>query len=142
MSIYLNWVVMSTVKICLGWPFWPFHPIFWDEKNSLKMVWNGLKIIWKNDIRIVWLCKFHDGINSWDLKILYRDLKNWKKWLNKKWNGMVWRIRKVEKNNKKNRMELNGWNVYAKQGVNISLFVFFWNLFSTKEQKSFVSAKE
>ena len=43
-------------------------------------------------------------INGWDLRILYRDLKSWIKWLKK--NGMVWMIRKVEKKWKK--IEWNG----------------------------------
>ena len=38
---------------------------------------------------MVWLCEFQDDINCWDLKILYRDLKSWKK------NEMVCRIRKL-----------------------------------------------
>ena len=25
----------------------------WDGKNSLKMVWNGLKMVWKNDVKMV-----------------------------------------------------------------------------------------
>ena len=52
------------------------------------MVWNGLKMVWKNNVRMVWLCEFWVGINDWDLKILSRSLKNWKKWLKK--NGMEW----------------------------------------------------
>ena len=28
---------------------------------------------------MVWLFKFRGGINGWDLKTLYKDLKNWKK---------------------------------------------------------------
>ena len=47
--------------------------------------------------RMVWLCEFRDYINGWDLKILYRDLENWKKM---KWNRIIWRIWKVEKNEK------------------------------------------
>ena len=71
---------------------------FFNEKNSLKIIWNGLKIIWKNDIRMIWFYEFWDGINGLDLKILYRDLESWKKWLKKlEWNGMVWRIEKSEK---------------------------------------------
>ena len=37
------------------------------------------------------ICKFRDSINDWDLKILYKDLESWKKWLKKnrmKWNGL------------------------------------------------------
>ena len=41
------------VSLCLVYQLKQFHPIFWDEKKSLKMVWNGLKMIYKNDIRIV-----------------------------------------------------------------------------------------
>ena len=67
-----------------------------------------MKINWKNDVRMVWLCEFRGSMNGWDLKILYRDLKSWKK-LSKK-NGMVWRIRKVEKNEK------TEWNVMIKMG--------------------------
>ena len=70
----------------------PSH--FLDRKNGLKMICNGLKIIWKNDVRMVWLCKFRGGMNGWDLKILYRDLKSWKKMI---WNEIVWKIRKIEK---------------------------------------------
>ena len=47
---------------------------------------NGLKIIWKmvrKMSRIVWLCEFRNDINGWDLKMLYRDLKSWKKELKK-----------------------------------------------------------
>ena len=40
----------------------------------------------KNDVRMVWLCWFWGSMNGWDLKILYRDLESWKKWLKK--NGM------------------------------------------------------
>ena len=40
---------------------------------------------------IIWLCEFRGDINGWDLKILYRDLKSWKKRLKKiEWNGMVY----------------------------------------------------
>ena len=41
-------------------------------------------------------------MNGWDLKILYRDLESWKKngWKKMEWNGIVWRIKKVEKNEK------------------------------------------
>ena len=43
-----------TFKLPLfGWPFWPFHPICWDGKNGLEIIWNGLKIVWKNDVRMV-----------------------------------------------------------------------------------------
>ena len=77
----------------------------WNGKNGLKMVSNGLKkkICW-----MVWICEFRGGINGWDLKILYRNLKSWKKWLKK--NGMVWRIEKSEKIewNGIGRMEWNG----------------------------------
>ena len=48
--------------------------------------------------RIVWFCEFWCDINDWDLKILYRDLESWKKWLKKvEWNEIVWRIEKSEK---------------------------------------------
>ena len=79
---------------CLVRSFWPSLTIFWYGKKNLKM-------ICKNDIRMVWLCWFWGSMNGWDLKILYRDLESWKKWLKKmKWNGIVWRIWKVEKNEK------------------------------------------
>ena len=79
---------------CLVWSFWPSLTIFWYGKKSLKM-------ICKNNVRMVWLCWFWGSMNGWDLKILYRDLESWKKWLKKmKWNGIVWRIWKVEKNEK------------------------------------------
>ena len=63
-----------------------------------KMVWEMVRKI----IRMVWLCEFRGGINGWDLKILYRDLKSWKKWLKKKWNGMEWfgGLEKLKKNKK------------------------------------------
>ena len=36
----------NSLTMCLVWPFWPFHPIYWDgnemEKMVLKMVWNSL----------------------------------------------------------------------------------------------------
>ena len=50
---------------------------------------------------MIWLCKFQGGINGWDLKILYRNLESWKKWLKK--NGMEWNSLK------KNEMEWNSW---------------------------------
>ena len=62
---------------------------------------NSLEWFEKNDVRMVWLCEFRGGTNGWDLKILYKDLKSWKK---KEWNGL-WRIRKVEKSEK---MKCNG----------------------------------
>ena len=34
--------------------------------------------------RMIWLCEFWGGINSWDLKILYGDLESWKKEVEKK----------------------------------------------------------
>ena len=76
------------LTMCLGKSFCPSHFILWDVKNGLKMVWNGLKkkICW-----MVWLCEFRSGINGWDLKILYKNLKSWKKWLKKneiEWNGL------------------------------------------------------
>ena len=40
-------------------------------------------------------------MNGWDLKILYRDLESWKKWLKK--NGMEWNSLK------KNEMRWNSW---------------------------------
>ena len=40
-------------------------------------------MVCKNDVRMVWLCWFWSNMNGWDLKILYRDLENWKKWLKK-----------------------------------------------------------
>ena len=63
------------------------------------MVWNGLKIVCKNDVRMVWPCWFWSSMNGWDLKYyigIWKVEKNgWKKM---KWNGIVWRIWKVEKN--------------------------------------------
>ena len=111
------------LTLCLVWPFWPFYPIYWDgneiEKMVLKMVWNYLKMIYKNDVRMIWLCWFWGNMNGWDLKILYKDLESWKKWLKKmKWNGIVWRIWKVEKNG----MEWNGRNGWNKQGVTHSKY--------------------
>ena len=45
------------LTLCLVWPFWPFHPIYWDgngmEKMVLKMVWNCLKMVCKNDVRMI-----------------------------------------------------------------------------------------
>ena len=76
---------------CLGKPFQPFFTIL----NGLKMDW---KIVWEMIWKMVWLYKFQDGINGWDLKILYRDLESWKKWLKKvEWNEMVRRIEKSKK---------------------------------------------
>ena len=50
-------VQRPTLTPCLVWPFWPFHPIYWDgnemEKMVLKMVWNSLKMVCKNDVRMV-----------------------------------------------------------------------------------------
>ena len=63
--------------MCLGKPFY----LFWPFQNSLKIV--------RKMSRMVWLCEFWSGINGWDLKILYKDLKSKKK---------------IEK---KNRMERN-----------------------------------
>ena len=59
---------------------------------------------------MVWFCEFRGGINDWDLKILYRDLKSWKKRLKK--NGMEWfgGLEKLKK--------WNGWNGWGKQMVN------------------------
>ena len=57
-------------------------------------------MIWKNNVRMVWLCEFRDSMNGWDLKILYRNLKSWKKMVKKngmEWNGIVWSIKKVKK---------------------------------------------
>ena len=53
---------------------------------------------------MVWLCEFRGGINSWDLKILYKDLESWKNgWKKIEWNKMDCRIRKVEKKNNKKK---------------------------------------
>ena len=57
---------------------------------------------------MIWFCWFWGGTNGWDLKILYSNLKSLKKWLKK--NEMVWRIWKVEKNEK---IE---WNEMIKMG--------------------------
>ena len=35
------WVL--SFYMCLSKPFCPSHSIFWDGKNGLKIVWNGLK---------------------------------------------------------------------------------------------------
>ena len=63
---------------------------------------NSLEWFEKNDVRMVWLCEFRGGTNGWDLKILYKDLKSWKKKNEmvcgglrklkkmKKWNAMEW----------------------------------------------------
>ena len=77
---------MFELMACLGKPFCPSHSILWDGKNGLE--WFEKKICW-----MVWLCEFRGGINGWDLKILYKDLESWKKWLKKKWNGMEWFVR-------------------------------------------------
>ena len=52
---------------------------------------------------MIWLCEFRNDINGWDLKKLYRDLKSWKKMIEKK-NEIVCKI--------KNWMVLNNmeWN--------------------------------
>ena len=61
---------------------------FWPFLDGLKIVW---KIV-KRMIKMVWLCEFWSGINSWDLKILYRNLETRKKKLIEKigmeWNGL------------------------------------------------------
>ena len=54
-------IMSALIRSChyhiLVWPFWPFHPIYWDgnemEKMVLKMVWNSLKMVCKNDVRMV-----------------------------------------------------------------------------------------
>ena len=50
-------------------------------------------------------------MNGWDLKILYRDLESWKKWLKKmEWNRIVWRIfKKLKKMKNGNGMEWEKW---------------------------------
>ena len=60
------------------------------------------KMDW-NDYEMVWLCKFRSGINSWDLKILYRDYENLKNyWKKMEWNGLEdyesWKKIKKKKN--------------------------------------------
>ena len=88
----------------MGKPFWSFFTIL----NSLKIVW---KIVWRMVSKMIWLYKFWGGI-----KILYRDLESWKKWLKKvEWNGMVLRIEKSEK------IKWNGMGRMA--GANIRLFL-------------------
>ena len=42
-------------------------------------------------------------MSGWDLKILYRDLENWKKWLKNKIKWFGW-LKKVEKKKKWNGM--------------------------------------
>ena len=54
-------------------------------------------------------------MNGWDLKILYRDLKSWKKWLKK--NGMVRRIRKVDKSEKIERNGMGKMSTPNKEGI-------------------------
>ena len=54
---------------------------------------------------MVWLYKFWSDINGWDLKILYRDLENWKKIIEK--SGIEWNDLEDWKK-WKNRMEWNG----------------------------------
>ena len=61
----------------------PFFFIFWNDQNSLKMIWKIICKIAKKISRIVWLCEFGCDINDWDLKTLYKDLKSWKKNLKK-----------------------------------------------------------
>ena len=46
----------KSVTLCLVWSFWSFHLIYWNKKNSFKIVWNNLKMICKNNVRMVWLC--------------------------------------------------------------------------------------
>ena len=66
----------------------PFYSLGWEKWFEIGLEWFEKKICW-----MVWLCEFRGGINGWDLKILYRDLESWKKWLKK--NGMVCKIRKL-----------------------------------------------
>ena len=77
------------------------------------MVLNGLKMVCKNDVRMVWLCWFWGSMNDWDLKILYRDLESWKKWLKK--NEMEWNSLKDLKSWKKWKMRME-WNGMGEMG--------------------------
>ena len=80
------------LRLCLDKLFCPSYSIFWDGQNNLKMIW---KIVRKIS-RIIWFCEFWCDINDWDLKILYRDLESWKKWLKKnemEWNGRFVRLK-------------------------------------------------
>ena len=57
------------------------------------IIYNYINIyiyIYKLKINELLICEFRVSINSWDLKILHRDLKSWKKRVEKKWNGMEW----------------------------------------------------
>ena len=48
-------------------------------------------------------------MNGWDLKILYRDLESWKKWLKK--NGMEWNsLKKMKWNEIVEKNEKCEWN--------------------------------
>ena len=67
-------------------------------------------MVCKNDVRMVWLCWFWGSMNGWDLKILYKNLESWKKWLKK--NKMEWNSLKDLKSWKKwkNGIEWNERN--------------------------------
>ena len=43
---------------------WKMQRIFYlDEKNSLKIICNGLKIVWKNNVRMIWFYEFWGSMN-------------------------------------------------------------------------------
>ena len=69
---------------CLGWAFCPFHPIYWDG----KIVWNGLKIVWKNDVKnylTLLISKWYELLRFKDIVQGFEKLK---KIVEKKWVGL------------------------------------------------------
>ena len=82
----------------MGKSFCPFHSIFCNGQNGLKMVWKIVCKMVRKMSRIVWLCEFRGDINGWDLKILYTDWESWKKWLKKieiKWFVWLGKLKKM-----------------------------------------------
>ena len=65
------------MKLTLIWSNYFAHSILFFEIE--KIVLNDLKVVRKNDVKMAWFYEFRDDINSWNLKILYRDLESWKK---------------------------------------------------------------
>ena len=73
---------------------------------------------------MVRFCEFQGGMNGWNLKILYRDLKSWKKI---KWNWMISRIMKVKKK-LKNKMK---WNEMGEMCMPRIIYYFFYFFFGS-----------
>ena len=69
-----------------GRPFWPFHSIFLDGKNSLKMVSNDLKMIQKNNVKQFDFANF-EVIKMVEILDIVQGFEKQKKIIEK--NGMV-----------------------------------------------------